>query len=98
VRRKFGSRCLRRVAPRTPAAAAAAHAVFNGGGSSARFIPRGRRHETPGMHQPGTSQRDSSQGWGRARPRLAVSFRLRQSWPNYSLKRTAQSLRVWSAA
>jgi len=83
------------VAPRTPTAEAAAHAVFNGGGSPVRFVPRGRRHETAGTHQRGTSWRDSRQEWGRASSRLAVSFRLRQSWPNYSLKRTAPSLRFW---
>nr|CAS02484.1 putative integron gene cassette protein [uncultured bacterium] len=33
---------------------------------------------------------------GRASSGLAVAFRLRQSWPNYSLKRTVQSLRDWS--
>jgi len=55
VQRKFGPRCLRRVAPRTPTAAAAAHAVFNGGGSTVRLVPRGRRHETAGAHQRGTA-------------------------------------------
>ena len=29
------------------------------------FVPRGRRHETSGTHQRGTSQRDSRRGWGR---------------------------------
>jgi len=33
---------------------------------------------------------------GQGKFSLVVSFRLRQSWPNYSLKRTVQSLRDWS--
>jgi len=86
VRRKFGSRCLRHVAPGTPTAEAAAHAVFNGGGSPVRFVPRGRRHETPGTHQRVTSQRDIGREWfrrvrGRVSSCLAVSPALRQSWP-----------------
>ena len=45
------STSLRRVAPRTPTAAAAAHAVFNGGGSPVRLGLGGRRHETSRRHQ-----------------------------------------------
>jgi len=58
VQRKFGPRCLRNVATRTPTAAAAAHAVFNGDGSPVRFVPGGRRHETAGAHQRGIRRRD----------------------------------------
>jgi hypothetical protein len=58
VQRKFDPACLRRVASRIPTAAAAVHAVFNGGGSPVRFVLGGRRHETSGAHQPGIWQRD----------------------------------------
>jgi len=51
VQRKFGPFRLRRVASRWPTASAAAHAVFNGGGSPVRLVPRGRRHETSRRHQ-----------------------------------------------
>ena len=60
VQGKLGPRCLRRVASRGPTAEAAAHAVFKGGGSPMRFVPRGRRHGAPRRHQRGTARLVSS--------------------------------------
>ena len=70
--------CLRRFAPRMPTAEAAAHAVFNGGGSLVRLFPAGAgARRRPRISQASGSETSGDSDFGKcgAGPVLALPCR-----------------------